>query len=238
MKNIFSKKSICLFFTLFVFTMSVSLSYGQPLIQPGPPLGPPHGPPPYMPPCPADELPLYQTIPPAQVCPPGYVCPPPGAYRRTDIVDRSVNVYELMRRDQSLNRFTQLVDISGMGTVLAGEGAFTVFAPVNEAFNRYPQSMVWELARPENSERLRNMMSQHIVRGIAINPGQIQGYSHLRTIDGNLLQVRTREGRVFINDAQITGYHLTGSNGVVYLIDTPLVPGNGQHRVNEYMQGN
>jgi uncharacterized surface protein with fasciclin (FAS1) repeats len=223
-------KSIILILLLYIVNISgsSSVSFAQVQVHPGPP---PYGPPPYMPPCPVDEQFHHQTCPPVR-----HTAPVPYIRQVSAVVDMNVNVYELMRRERSLDRFTQLLDISGMREVLSGDGSFTVFAPVNESFHRYPQSMVWEMARPENAERLRNMMSHHIISGASITPGQLLTYRQLRTIDGHLVQVRIREDRVYINDAEIIGYQMTGSNGVVYLIDTPLIPGNGQRRAQDYMQ--
>ena len=44
-------------------------------------------------------------------------------------------------------------------------GPFTVFAPTNEAFDKLPPGTVKTLLKPENKQKLTNILTYHVVPG-------------------------------------------------------------------------
>src|SRR6187401_52332 len=49
---------------------------------------------------------------------------------------------------------------------LQGPGPFTVFAPVNDAFENLPAGTVETLLKPENVKTLTNILTYHVVSGL------------------------------------------------------------------------
>ena len=49
--------------------------------------------------------------------------------------------------------------------VLQSEGPFTVFAPVNSAFEKLPKEALADLLKPENKAALQNVLTYHVVKG-------------------------------------------------------------------------
>ena len=48
---------------------------------------------------------------------------------------------------------------------LKGSGPFTVFAPTDEAFAKLPKGTVEELLKPENKDKLKAILTYHVVSG-------------------------------------------------------------------------
>ncbi len=57
------------------------------------------------------------------------------------------------------------VKAAGLVDTLEGAGPFTVFAPVNAAFDRLPRGEVQTLLKPENKDQLSKILTYHVVAG-------------------------------------------------------------------------
>ncbi|MGR3474141.1 MAG: fasciclin domain-containing protein, partial [Sulfitobacter sp.] len=57
------------------------------------------------------------------------------------------------------------VKAAGLVDTLASEGPFTVFAPVNSAFDALPAGTVDTLLKPENKDMLTKVLTAHVVAG-------------------------------------------------------------------------
>ena len=120
---------------------------------------------------------------------------------------------------------------------LNSAGPFTVFAPVNAAFDKLPKGTVETLLKPENQKLLTSILTYHVVAGnidaaavvAAIEAGK--GKATLKTVSGKKLVASIENGNVVLTDekggtAIVTATDLKGSNGVIHVIDTILMPGN------------
>ena len=118
---------------------------------------------------------------------------------------------------------------------LKSAGPFTVFAPTNAAFAKLPAGTVDNLLKAENKATLAGILTYHVVAGnldakavlAAIKKGK--GKVVLTTVAGGKLTVRAVKGKVIITDekggkATVTTTDLKGSNGVIHVIDTVLMP--------------
>jgi uncharacterized surface protein with fasciclin (FAS1) repeats len=118
---------------------------------------------------------------------------------------------------------------------LKGEGPFTVFAPSNGAFGKLPAGTVEQLVKPESKNALTSVLTYHVVAGnldaaavvAAISAGG--GKAVLTTLNGAELTGAMEGGSVVLTDSKggksiVTATDLKGSNGVVHVIDTVLMP--------------
>jgi uncharacterized surface protein with fasciclin (FAS1) repeats len=64
--------------------------------------------------------------------------------------------------------FLHLLEAAGMVGVLKGEGPFTVFAPVDEAFGQLPPGVLEWLLAEETGKALEAVIQSHIVPGAAL----------------------------------------------------------------------
>lgn len=138
----------------------------------------------------------------------------------------------------SNDNFTTLVaavKAANLVEVLNGEGPFTVFAPVNDAFNKLPEGTVTTLLKPENKDMLTAILTYHVVAGkfkakdvvnaIKTNNGQFI----IKTVQGGTLTASLKEGKVILTDVKgnvstVIITDVKASNGVVHAIDTVVMP--------------
>src|SRR5215510_5012342 len=57
------------------------------------------------------------------------------------------------------------VKAAGLVETLQSPGPFTVFAPVNQAFEKLPKGTVENLLKAENKEMLKKILTYHVVAG-------------------------------------------------------------------------
>jgi uncharacterized surface protein with fasciclin (FAS1) repeats len=106
---------------------------------------------------------------------------------------------------------------------LKGAGPFTVFAPTNAAFNALPAGTVDNLLKPEMKADLTKILTYHVVAG-SVKAADLTDGQKVKTLQGEELTVSIKEGKVMINGANVTAADLTGSNGVIHVIDAVLMP--------------
>jgi uncharacterized surface protein with fasciclin (FAS1) repeats len=128
--------------------------------------------------------------------------------------------------------FTKLLAASkqaGVDKALNGKGPFTLFAPDDAAFAKAPQAKLDELMKPGNNNMLKTALGAHLLTGIlsmqAIENGLATSDAVVATTVNNMPLVFKREsGMITVNGAHITKGPIRVDNGLVYVIDTVLVP--------------
>lgn len=106
---------------------------------------------------------------------------------------------------------------------LSGDGPFTVFAPTNAAFAALPDGTVDGLLQPEMKDQLTAVLTYHVVAGNVLSSDLSDGQV-VTTLNGQELTVSIANGVVTINGATVVAADLAGSNGVVHVIDSVLLP--------------
>jgi transforming growth factor-beta-induced protein len=112
---------------------------------------------------------------------------------------------------------------AGLVELLQGEGPFTVFAPTDSAFAKLPEGTVESLLKPENRDQLQAILKYHVSPGATRLAAALDAGS-AATAQGGSLEIAFREGQVRVNDAAILDADLEGSNGVIHVIDSVLLP--------------
>ena len=115
------------------------------------------------------------------------------------------------------------VTAAGLVETLKGAGPFTIFAPTNAAFNALPAGAVDGLLKPESKDKLTGVLTYHVVAG-AVKAADLTDGQKVKTLQGEELTVSIKEGKVMINGANVTAADLTGTNGVVHVVDAVLMP--------------
>ena len=150
-------------------------------------------------------------------------------YASRNIVENAVN-----SRDHTT--LVAAVKAAGLVDTLMGAGPFTVFAPVNAAFDRLPAGTVQTLLRPENKAMLQSVLTYHVVPGrltAADLMSRIRaggGTARLTTVNGGMLTARMRGDDIVIVDgmggvATVTQADVMQSNGVIHVTDRVSLAG-------------
>ena len=150
------------------------------------------------------------------------------AQDKKDVVDVAIS-------SENHTTLVAAVKAADLVTTLKSAGPFTVFAPTNAAFAKLPAGTVDMLLKPENKKTLAGILTYHVVAGnldatkvmAAIKEGM--GKVTLTTVAGGKLTAAIEGGKVVITDEKggkstVTATDLKGSNGVVHVIDTVLMP--------------
>ena len=150
-----------------------------------------------------------------------------GIYSQT-IVDAAVSNKDFSTLVTAL-KAADLVD------ALSGEGPFTVFAPNNDAFAKIDSETLANLLKPENVKALTNILTYHVVSGKlmandvanALKSGN--GKVKLTALNGQTVTALSKDGKIFLEDSQgnmseIIATDVTGSNGVIHVIGSVVMP--------------
>jgi uncharacterized surface protein with fasciclin (FAS1) repeats len=105
---------------------------------------------------------------------------------------------------------------------LSNAGPFTVFAPTNAAFDKLPAGTVDNLVKPENKEKLRTILEYHVYVGV-LSETMIRDGMTLNQVSLDNVTLGKKDGKITVNGAHVLG-SARGSNGIVYIIDTVLLP--------------
>jgi len=108
-------------------------------------------------------------------------------------------------------------------TTLKGAGPFTVFAPTDEAFAKLPAGTLETLLKPENREKLRRILTYHVVSGKVMASDAMKLQS-AKAVSGDTITVKAQNGVVHVDSATVTSADVTASNGVIHVIDSVILP--------------
>jgi uncharacterized surface protein with fasciclin (FAS1) repeats len=124
---------------------------------------------------------------------------------------------------EQVTTVVKLIKAADLVDTLKGKGPFTVFAPTNAAFDKLPAGTVDELMKPENKEKLKQILLYHVHVGDSIKAADVKTMG-LSTAEGQELKVTADNGNVMINNAKVIKTDVAASNGTIHWIDTVLMP--------------
>lgn len=107
---------------------------------------------------------------------------------------------------------------------LSNAGPFTVFAPVNAAFEKLPAGTVDNLMKPENKEKLQDILQYHVFVGSLRTDLMQDGQTLNQVNGGNITISKGADGKVKVNNAANVVTSIQASNGIIHVIDAVLLP--------------
>ncbi len=122
--------------------------------------------------------------------------------------------------------FTTLVaavKAAGLVDTLKGAGPFTVFAPTDAAFAKLPAGTLESLLKPENKAKLQSILTYHVVAG-KVMAAEVVKLKSAKTVEGESITIKTTNGGVMVDKANVTKTDIETSNGVIHVIDTVMLP--------------
>jgi transforming growth factor-beta-induced protein len=135
-----------------------------------------------------------------------------------DIVDTALEA-------GSFGTLVAAVQAAGLVEALKAEGPITVFAPSDEAFAKLPAGTVEMLLKPENKDKLVEILTYHVVKGRVYSDKAIE-LGQAETLQGTDVKIMVKGGKAYVNNAEIVTTDLDTSNGVIHVIDTVIMPKN------------
>ena len=149
----------------------------------------------------------------------------------TSAPESPATVVDVAASNDDFSTLVTAVDSAGLAETLSGEGPFTVFAPVNEAFAALPPGTLDSLLLPENQDQLTAVLTYHVVPQEAMSDDLSDGMT-VTTVQGQPLTVGVTDAGVTLTDAtgntvSVVQADIDAGNGVVHIIDGVLIPAAG-----------
>lgn len=136
---------------------------------------------------------------------------------------KAMDVVDLAAHTGQFNTLIAAVQAAGLEGVLRGDGPYTILAPTDEAFAKLPEGTVEDLLKPENLEKLKGILTYHVIPGnvyakdvVAMNSG--------KTVNGQEVTFKVEGDTVYADAAKIVKADVKASNGVIHIIDNVILP--------------
>jgi uncharacterized surface protein with fasciclin (FAS1) repeats len=149
-----------------------------------------------------------------------------GHYKNSKTMEMNMvtqkNIVEIAQSNSDFSTLVKAVVAADLVSVLEGQGPFTVFAPTNAAFTKLPAGTLESLLKPENKAKLAAILTYHVVSGkvLAADVKTMKA----KTVNGKDLDIKVNGSNVTVNNAKVIKTDIVGSNGVIHVIDTVLLP--------------
>ena len=143
-------------------------------------------------------------------------------------------IVDIAAGDENFSTLVSLVTTAELVETLSGEGPFTVFAPTNAAFEALAEKMgvtMDELSATltEDTALLAKVLTSHVIAGkvMAADTAALDG-TEVEMVSGEKATVASADGAVSLtigeSVANVVTADIEASNGVIHVIDIPLLP--------------
>ena len=137
--------------------------------------------------------------------------------------DHSKDIVDTAMEAGLFQTLVAAVKAADLVEVLKGDGPFTVFAPVDDAFKALPEGTLETLLKPENKDQLASILTYHVLAGKVMS-GDIAGKKlEIAMVNGTTAVIDATNG-VTINGANVIQADIETSNGVIHIIDAVILP--------------
>ena len=135
------------------------------------------------------------------------------------------NVIDKLNETGKFIKFNETLTKSGLNEDLKGNGPFTVFAPLDDAFAAISAKTYYGLLNEANKEKLIKILGRHVFSK-KITSSEINGEINLKAINGEEIKIKKVNGIVYINEAEVVTADIEVSNGIIHFINRVLQPLN------------
>jgi transforming growth factor-beta-induced protein len=136
-------------------------------------------------------------------------------------------IVDVAAKNGSFNTLVAAVKAAGLVETLSGKGPFTVLAPTDAAFAKLPAGTLEMLLKPENKQQLVDILTYHVVPGVAAYSDAVVKMSEVPTVLGSPIAVKVVDGKVTLNGATVVAADVEATNGVIHVVDTVILPSSG-----------
>lgn len=147
---------------------------------------------------------------------------PGGGQSTVEDSESQKNIVQVAVGSADHSTLVAAVKAAELVDALSNAGPFTVFAPVNEAFDKLPAGTVESLLKPESKDKLQDILQFHVALGVYktenLKEGQVLGM-----VNGSNVKFEVVNGKVKINGANVIA-SVPASNGIIHIIDAVLLP--------------
>ncbi len=146
-------------------------------------------------------------------------CVPRGPVARAQTC---ASIMEALAGAADFRQTAQAMRLAGLDDALSRPGAYTLFAPDEAAFRKFP---AWQVNYVMHHKNLvADLVRHHILDGTVLSPTQLEHATTLQPLAGKEISVVVRDGAVWLDGkAKVMGLGQVCANGIVYAIDGVLL---------------
>ena len=133
------------------------------------------------------------------------------------------DIVEVAAAAGTFNTLLAAATAADLVDALKSDGPLTVFAPTDEAFAKLPAGTVETLLKPENKEKLQAVLLYHVVEG-KVTAEEVVKLTSAKTLEGDSVDISVKNGKVYVDNAQVIAADVEASNGVIHVIDAVILP--------------
>ena len=141
------------------------------------------------------------------------------------------DLFQVLQKDGRFTIFTKAITASRQGKLYQNvHDNYTVFAPTDKAFESLPQGVIASLFRPENDERLEDIIKHHITNAV-FSVGKAYGATRLGVANitpisafGQQLNFAVSDGMATVDSVKIVETDIPTANGLIHVVDKVILP--------------
>ena len=137
----------------------------------------------------------------------------------------------LQKNQVNFRPLVKIIEQAGLSSTINNQGPFTIFAPTDAAFSKFPKQLLDKLMLPENNEHLISVLAHHVVFG-QHEADEIAKMSELQTVEGSNAHIETNAQHIKVEAANVTQTDIIADNGVIHAIDSVIVPESASSILN------
>ncbi len=139
--------------------------------------------------------------------------------------EMKMNMAQRLKQSGQFSTLTTMLQTADMMDTMMSSEPMTLFAPTDAAFAKLSPQMTKDLMDPQNREKLRSILSYHVVPGKVMAASLAGKQMQPQTAQGNAIEIDATSGTVMLNgNAKVIGADMVASNGVIHVIDSVLMP--------------
>lgn len=157
-----------------------------------------------------------------------------AAAKAEAVVGTKDDVLQALGKANGLSTMATLAKSAGLEKTLEGIGNYTLFAPTDAAFAKFPADQRKLLESKDGRPQLLAMLRQHIATGYITQADLTQGLArnagaaNLATMGGAPIRLHRNGNGIFLGTGdsgpRLIGAPIASRNGVIYRIDQVIPP--------------
>ena len=153
----------------------------------------------------------------------------------TNQVTAQGTIVDVAVENKDFSTLVTALTAADLVSALQADGPFTVFAPTNDAFAKIDAETLGSLLEEKNKKALANILTYHVVAGkltatdvvAALKKGK--GMVELKALNGQVITVMQKGDKIWLKDtngnvSEIVATDVMGSNGVIHVINSVVMP--------------
>ncbi|CAH2225033.1 periostin-like isoform X4 [Pelobates cultripes] len=133
------------------------------------------------------------------------------------------SMYDILSQDRRYSIFLSLIEYADLKDLLMQGGAWTLFAPTNDAFEGLSREDIEILKKDKVA--LQNILLYHLAPGVFIGDGFEPGVTNIiKSLQLSKLMIKAGNNSIFVNDVPAQESDLMATNGVIHTVKKLLFP--------------